>query len=144
MPYTAALKQLHDKVVRFFTQMEWAYQIEEERYYVQHGSTVLWIEPLAWKDGKALLRMSAVVVTEVQRREDLFERLSNWNEDLVFGRLFWRAVEGEEGVILLEHNLLGAFMDYEEFREALLFLTDSADELDDVLVEEFGGLRWID
>ena len=72
--------------------------------------------------------------------------LATVSNDFLFGRVTLH-FEGEgEGLakLGLQHTLLGDFLDIEELRTAVAFLASTADHLDDIVVDRFGGRRFAD
>ncbi|HQG28685.1 MAG TPA: hypothetical protein PLY73_09005, partial [Candidatus Ozemobacteraceae bacterium] len=78
--------------------------------------------------------------------EAMFEEFSSLNNEWVFGKIYWLEQEKTPGTgcIMVEHNLLAEFLDFEELAAAIGCLCYVADEIDDKLKAKYGGKRFID
>ena len=76
----------------------------------------------------------------------MYEEMNKHNAKFIFGTLSWRESSEDPGtgMIIMEHNLLGEYMDLAEFGTCLTALAFTADELDDTFQAMFGGERWAD
>lgn len=99
------------------------------------------------KDGspRSVVWISVPILIGVPATPQLFEWVAKSQVDFVFGRLELAAREGPETMDLaMTHSLLANYLDEPELRAAVYGLLSTADELDDSLVERFGGKRWVD
>lgn len=143
------LAKLKEKTERYLKDVVDRFEAVEDSYRVCYGSTVVSIEPELWNEpeDRTILRLIAVVLAGVPKTDpQMFEDLSRLNDTYRFGKFYWTATEEdeEEGIIFIEHQMLGEFMDFEEFKQVLISLAYAADEVDDELQVRYGGDRWID
>jgi hypothetical protein len=59
-----------------------------------------------------------------------------------FGKTVARVDSQGSWRVNFEHTLLGDFLDPEELRQAARVVGTTADEIDDVIVQKFGGRRF--
>lgn len=100
------------------------------------------------KEGEpeTLVYLWAPVLREVRPSPEVFEWIAREGGTFWFGHV--RAVDGPAGTgtvtLIMEHTLLGDFLDARELEAALYGIIGSADRMDDELKERFGGKRWTD
>jgi hypothetical protein len=144
------LAKLKEKTERYLKDVVDRFEVVVESYRVRYGSTVVSIEPEVWNEEEdtTILRMIAVVLTGVKRsgNQAMFEDLSRLNDTYRFGKFYWTSTEDneDEGIIFVEQQMLGEYMDFEEFKQVLISLAYAADEVDDELQVKYGGERWVD
>jgi hypothetical protein len=144
------LTKLKEKTERYLKDVVDRFEVVRDSYRVSYGSTVVSIEPELWNEeaDTTILRLIAVVLAGVRKtnNQPMFEDLSRLNDTYRFGKFYWTATEADEdeGIIFIEHQMLGEFMDFEEFKQVLISLAYAADEVDDELQARYGGDRWID
>lgn len=144
------LAKLKEKVERYLKEVVDRYEVVMDSYRVRYGSTVVSIEPEVWNEEKdtTILRLIAVVLVGVKRtgNEKMFEELSQLNDTYRFGKFYWTPTDDneDEGIIFVEQQMLGEFVDFEEFKQILISLAFAADEVDDQLQARYGGERWVD
>jgi len=142
-------QDLRNKVEGFLKEMSSSYELFDSGYKIREGSTVVFIKPIEWTDSSTILRLIAVVLTNVTKtgNEAMFEELSQLNNKFLFGKIYWNPENAEnpdKGSILLEHNFIGEHLNYEQFSSGVAALALSADDIDDKLQLKYGGDRWID
>jgi hypothetical protein len=109
------------------------------------GSTRLAITTRADETGnRTLVHIGALVASNVPVSDELFRWLADASGSFLFGHLTCSADGGDDAILAIEHTLLGDYLDLEELRVALAAVASSADQLDDVVVSRFGGLRYSD
>ena len=119
-------------------------------FSVPLGSSTAFVEPTDWapdKDGNArsLVRIWAPLGRDVTPTPELYRWAATDGQHLWFGRVAVR--EGKDGapaLVVLDHTLLGDYIDPEEVVSAVYAVMSSADELDEVVRERFGGKRYTD
>lgn len=150
MTESKLLATLRAKLERFLRQMlPSGFEVLGERYRIRFDSTALLLQPLEWQEDKTILRILALVLKDVPRagNEAMFEEFSAINDRMIFGKIYWLpdSPENKEvGMVLIEHNLLGEFLDYEELEVACKACGFSAADLDEQLKTRYGGKRYID
>ena len=114
-------------------------------------STQVHIRIIDWgktKDGepRTLVRISSPVSRNLNPSPALYEYVCREAPKNWFGTL--SVVDDSEVpgqlAITMGHTLLGDYLDEEELSSALWGVLNSADEVDDVIKQKFGGKRWVD
>lgn len=136
------------KVERYLKKMG-TYQVLEGGFYrIQEGSAQVLIRVLSFSNGQPFVRVLSPVLREVKKagNEAMFEEFSQLNNNWIIGKIYWAQKEDTPGFgfVMIEHCLLGAFLDYEELLASIQCLAIVADEFDDKLKAKFGGKRFID
>ncbi len=149
MSESKELLTLRAKTERYLKQLVPSFEVVGDRYRITYGSSALLIHPLTWRDNMTILRLVAVVLRKVKKagNEAMFEEFSQLNDRLLFGKIYWIHDSPEvttEGPVLIEHNFIGEYLDYEEFQHGCISLSLAADELDEQLKSRYGGLCWVD
>ena len=103
------------------------------------GSTIVYISIIEW-DSDTLVNVFAFVVSGATVTPELMEFLLEENHVLRFGAF---SLDGE-GNIIFRHSLVGSTLDKKELESAVYAVALTADEYDDIIAKEFGGLRAID
>src|SRR5207249_1533527 len=111
------------------------------------GSTQVSIEFIAvqicW-----IIRTYATVLSNVEITNDLMWKVVALNSILEWGNL-GIGMEDESsqlpgqgnGYVILAQSIVGDFVDTEEVLVSVKFVSETADELDDMMQQVFGGLR---
>src|SRR5688572_21673738 len=101
---------------------------------VPQGSAAVAIDFHDWSAGRSLIRLRAQVLEDVEldsrNRLEVLEHLNALNQSTVFGRFY---LDADRTTIMLEHELLGDFLDAGELINALQTLGLVADQTDDEL-----------
>jgi hypothetical protein len=119
-------------------------KIEDSLYVVKQGSSYVMISVMASGQSRdrALVRVTAQVVSGVRPEPSLFRQLLILNGTLRFGS-FAYVPEGE--IVLFSHSLLGgATLDANEILAAVHDVALVADGYDDRIVARYGGRRMQD
>jgi hypothetical protein len=93
----------------------------------------------------AVVRVAAIVAREVPATPELFHWAAVDGSQYFFGSV--TALESEDKqqcTILFDHTLLGDYLDPAELASAVALVAGTADQLDDVVHEKFGGKRYTD
>lgn len=115
------------------------------------SSTAVHLKVVDWgktKEGEpeTLVHLWAPVLSEVSPSPALFEWVAREGGSQWFGHV--RVVDEEPAGgkvrLIMEHTLLGDFLDERELGTALFGLEMGGDKLDDQLKGTFGGKRWSD
>ena len=122
--------------------------LEDNLYRVRDGSAQVLISVNILGNGKPFVRVFSYVLREVKKagNEAMYEDFCKLNDEWVFGKIYYREMQDKPGLgyIMLEHNLLAEFLDYEELVSAVGCLAYVADDVDDKLKAKYGGKRFID
>lgn len=113
------------------------------RLRVPYGSAEVIIEFDDLGHGVPLVQVSAVVLSEVGEEGEAGElsvlrALNDRNRALRFGALRFAPDSAE---VILSYTILGSHMQPQELLNAVMSVARAADEHDDLLAEEIGGLR---
>lgn len=119
-------------------------------FSVPLGSTTAFVEPTDWapdSDGspRSIVRIWAPLGRDVPPTPELFRWAATEGQSKWFGSV--TVVEGEEGknaFVMFDHTLLGDFVDPAEVSTAVRAIISTADELDDIVHDKFGGKRYTD
>lgn len=119
-------------------------KVEERLYVVRQGSAYVTISviPAKRKGRHPLVRIYAQVVAGVRPDPSLFHRLLTLNVHLRFGAF---AYEPRGHLILFVHSILGGVhLDPQELTAVVSEIALLADQYDDRIVAEYGGMRMQD
>jgi hypothetical protein len=117
-------------------------KVEDNFYVVRQGSAYVYVRVLGWDPDKALVRLVAQLAGGVEMTPELAIRLLRINTRMRFGAFGYVA---KGSCIILTHTLLGGeTLDADELLSAVRTVAVLADEYDDHIVEEAGGMRMQD
>ena len=108
-------------------------------FALTYGSAVVFVRVLPWRD-EAVVCSRSYVVMDIEHTPELMEFLLRTNADFVFGAFGFDS----DGDITFEHTILATHMDRDELRDSVLAVAVTADEYDDRIVEQFGGITAYD
>ena len=122
----------------YLSEWEYSYARSEDgkSFRVLCGSTAVYISAYDFGDG-TVVNLEAPVLIGI-KKEAPIGLLAMLNREVAFGKFCF---DGDNGVITVESELLGDFMDQEELYKAILAVGLIADEWDDRLQADFGGER---
>ena len=113
---------------------------------VMMGSTAMTILIADWGDDDAAVTLQASVLERMATPDDdpqgYFKSLDTVNE--INGRLYFGKLYRRADAIVVDHDLLASKMQADELMNALTIVLNIADDLDDKLKEELGGMTWED
>jgi hypothetical protein len=113
--------------------------VMDDALALQEGSTFVYTRTAAIGEKQASVEIFSYVVVDVEVSEALMRYLLEYNLKLVLGG-FGLAVDDQgRGTVVLTHTILGNTMEKEELYASVLAIARVADDLDDKLVEMFGG-----
>lgn len=119
-------------------------------FAIAGGSTVAFVEPKDWvadKDGnpRSLVRVWAPLGRDVKPSPELFKWAATDGQNQYFGSVTVLISPDEASCfVMFDHTLLGDFIDPAELCTAVYAVLYSADELDDIVHDKFGGKRYTD
>jgi hypothetical protein len=115
-------------------------------HQVKMGSTAVTIRFADWGDNDTAVNLQATVLerlpTPEENSEKYFESLDTVNE--INGQLYFGKLYRASAAIVVDHDLLASRMEADELMNAMDTVLNIADDLDDKLKEDFGGLTWQD
>ena len=119
-------------------------------FAVPLGSSTAFVEPTDWAadaegNPRSLVRIWAPLGRDVPPTSELFKWAATEGQAKWFGSV--TVVEGKDGAnafVMFDHALLGDFLDPAELIGAVNAIMFTADELDDIVHDTFGGKRYTD
>jgi hypothetical protein len=131
---------LREKVMEYLPKFIKSYEVRDDgRIVVRQGSTAVFVEMYPFNDDHSILRLAVPVLFKVPESEALHRKFNELNKSWYFGRIYL-----DDDRIMVDHILLGDYLDLDELASALTILAIVCDDLDDKLMAEFGGKRFID
>jgi hypothetical protein len=114
------------------------------------GSTTAYVEPKDWApdsegNSRSLVRVWAPIGRDVPITPELFRWAATEGQSKWFGSV--TVIENEDGktaFLMFDHTLLGDFVDPAELVNAVGAVLFTADELDEIVHDRFGGKRQTD
>jgi hypothetical protein len=146
----ATAEQTSQKVQRMLASAFTDVRLTSNGFAVPHGSSQVLVEVRDWgKDSKdepqTLVYLWAPLGRDVKLTPELFKWAATEGQDKYFGSTHvYPYDDGENGSVTLEHTLLGDYLDPMELETAVAMMFFSADALDDIVHEKFGGKRYTD
>jgi hypothetical protein len=111
----------------------------DEALVLQEGSTFVYVRATAIGEKQASVEIFSYVVVDIEVTEVLMRYLLEYNLKLVLGGFGLSIDENGKGVVVLTHTILGDTMDKGELYTSVSAIARVADDLDDKIVEMFGG-----
>lgn len=148
------------KVARYFKEIfPKAKQNEKSDWTVAFESTRVWatvengVIPASEKNKSwhlkhdiphVRVKLWSVILVKVPRSPGLFKWVATEGQNWMFGGT--RVVLDEDGncSLLFSYSIAGETMDPGEFKNAVMFVATTANHLDDIAQNKFGGKRFID
>ncbi|MEQ8168933.1 MAG: hypothetical protein ABRQ38_08560 [Candidatus Eremiobacterota bacterium] len=116
-------------------------KVSDTLFVTRRGSTFVYIYIQKDKErDEAIVLCRAAVVKGARLDEPLLYNLLRMNNKNVLGRF---SID-EDGYILLDHVLLGSTLDEKELITSIVHIGVIADEMDDLIIEEYGGITAVD
>ncbi len=133
---------VYDKVRDLLTSRELDLTVAGDGFQIRWDSAAVNVD-IVEQEGRTLVQCYAPVLRELSPSVELFEYVATEGQDYYFGSMHYLPdVEG--GLLVLEHTLLGDFLDADELDNVVDSLVVVANRLDDELQERFGGKRFVD
>jgi hypothetical protein len=104
----------------------------------RYGSARVFVRVDEFDEDSSVVVLEAPVVRGAKVTPELYEYIATQSAGQGFGHLALRP-EGNEATIVFTHTLLGDYLDDMELRVAAVAVAFTSDDLDDKLVERFGG-----
>jgi hypothetical protein len=108
-------------------------------FALQEGSTFVYVRTFPIGAEKAGVEVFSYVLLDVAVTGDLMQYLLTYNLRLVLGAFALALDASGNSSVLLTHTILGDTMDANELYASVTAIARVADEVDDTLVERFGG-----
>lgn len=108
------------------------------------GSTRVFVDVMPWSEEKTVIRITASLLAEIPRTPELIEWVALEGANYIFGSVRIGSDPDDADLMnaVFAHNLLGDYIDKEEFSDALRAVAITADGLDTELESKFGGTKF--
>lgn len=136
------MSDVYDKVRDLLTSRELDLTVEDGSFQIRWDSAAVNID-IVEQEGRTLVQCHAPVLRELAASPELFEYVATEGQDYYFGSMHY-VPDVNGGLLVLEHTLLGDFLDPDELDNVVDSLVIVANRLDDELQERFGGKRFVD
>lgn len=119
-------------------------------FAVEYESTVTFIEVKDWgtdddKNPRSIVRIWAPLGREVKPSPELYRWAAIDGRAMLFGGVtVLEAEDGKQCLVMFDTTLLGDYIDPAELITAVSAITVTANELDDIVRDRFGGKRYTD
>jgi hypothetical protein len=133
---------VYDKVRDLLTSRELDLTVSDDGFQIRWDSAAVNID-IVEQEGRTLVQCYAPVLRELSASSELFEYVATEGQDYYFGSMQY-VPDVDGGLLVLEHTLLGDFLDADELDNVVDSLVIVANRLDDELQERFGGKRFVD
>ncbi len=146
----ATVEAVTQKVQRILANAYNDVRLTKTGFSVPYGSSTVFIEIRDWGkdthgDPQTLVYLWAPLGREVPMTPDLFKWVATTAQEKYFGSAHaYPGDDGKPGSVIFEHTLLGDFLDPMELETAVTMLYFSADALDEIVHDQFGGKRYKD
>lgn len=146
----STVEQVSQKVQRMLATAFTDVRLTTSGFAVPHGSSQVLVDVRDWGvdskgEPQTLVYMWAPLGREVKMTPELYKWAATEGQDKYFGSVHvYPAENGETGNVTFEHTLLGDFLDPMELETAVAMVFFSADALDEIIHEKFGGKRFTD
>lgn len=128
------------KVQRYLTQNFTDVNVDKEGdYSLRHGSSRLFVKTRTRDTADfTWVTLEVPLLFEVPDTPAVFEYVALHADDYIFGHL--SAYRGEKGItVYFTHSLLGDYLDEDELERAVGLMLSVANDLDNELMDKFGG-----
>jgi len=140
---TSSRRSLIERQIRAFLESNnLSFSTSEQGITLRFASALVSVDVTPWGNHH-LIQLRSIVLRELWDRLDptFLIELNRLNEESIFGRWVYYATRG---LLALEHELLGDFLQEEELMTSLAAVARAADHNDDILKARFGGVRSTD
>jgi hypothetical protein len=146
----ATVEATTQKVQRFLVDGFSNVILGKDGFAVDRGSTRVNVEVKEWGtdrngDPSSIVRLWSPIGREITPTPEFFRWAAVDGSRFLFGSV---TVFENEGATLcsavFDHTLLGDYLDPDELNGAIAVIAGTADDLDDVIHDKFGGKRWTD
>jgi hypothetical protein len=130
-------EKMRDSLVTLFGEVN--ITTMDDALVLQEGSTFVYVRATAIGEKQACVEVFSYVVVDIEVTESLMRYLLEYNLKLVLGGFGLSIDETGKGAVVLTHTILGDTMEKEELYTSVSAIARVADDLDDKIVEMFGG-----
>lgn len=146
----ATVDATREKVQRMLVEGFGDIMLTKDGFAIERGSTRVNIEIKDWgTDGKgdpsSVVRVWAPLVRELTPTPEFYRWAAVDGSRFLFGSVTVIENEGaSDCFVVFDHTLLGDYIDMDELCGAVALISGTADDLDDVVHDRFGGKRYTD
>lgn len=146
----ATLDATTQKVQRMLVEGFGDLMLTKDGFAVERGSTRVNIEVKEWgKDTKgdpsSIVRVWAPLVRELKPTPEFYRWAAVDGSRFLFGSVTVLENEGAtDCFVVFDHTILADYLDMDELCGAVAIIASTADDLDDVVHDKFGGKRYTD
>jgi hypothetical protein len=116
---------------------------KDSEFTFAYGSTRIFVDVFAVSGGSNVVNVYAIATIDLPPSEELFRFLALNADASLFGHLGAAEREGMIDVVF-SHRLLADHLDRQELERTVATVATTANEVDDVIVQRFGGRRYRD
>ena len=117
---------------------------KDGEFILKNGSSVGFVTVKNWGDDETIVKVWSPVLTKVKPTPKLYEWVATSGQERYFAHVRIVEQDAKNVMIILEHDLLGDYLDPDELMSTVLSVMLGADEWDDELQKMFGGERAAD
>lgn len=134
---TADVDGLRQRVDQFLRETLLRFSVDNTGdFMVPYGSTITWIRPMSWKEGRTLVRVWSITNVDMDVNADLTRFLVTTNARLAFGGLH---LNEDRPSVIVAHALLGDYLNRAELKVAVAAVAGTADRFAPEIKQRFGG-----
>jgi hypothetical protein len=131
---------VREKVQRFLTAKLGSVEIDSDGDFVlRNESAAGFVTIIDWGNDKTIVRVWSPVLREVGLTADVYKWVATDGQENYFGHAHVVTADGQAGMIVWEHELLGDYLDEDELMIAVYGVVGVANDIDDDLKSKFGG-----
>lgn len=128
----ATIKKYLDEIFGFYL------TDQHNNFIVQAGGTRVLIIPDDWVEGQTVVKIMALINVNTPVTAELTKYLAAENNKILFGKF---SLDSNAPVVLFHHNLLGDFLNRNQFELAVKIVLAVATRYGQEIEKEFGGSK---
>lgn len=131
------------KIQRMLTDEGLFVRLIENGVVVPYETTAVFIRVLA-QESRTLIRFTAPIVLEAPDSPELTRWVATSGQSYFFGAANLEIRDDGKVNVILDHTLLGDFLDREELHAVIGAMANTANDLDEEVKAKFGGRRLVE
>jgi hypothetical protein len=132
-----AVEALRERVDRYLDETGLEHSVDDAGdYMIPFGTAVTWVRPMAWKEGRTLVRVWSITNVDLPITPELTRFLVTTNAQLAFGGLH---LDPRRPSVIMAHSLLGDYLNRAELQVAIAGVAGTADRFAPEIKQRFGG-----
>lgn len=141
------LNKTRDKVQTILTSKLGKIQLDRDgNFRIEYESTMANIS-VKESDDWTLIEVTSPIAFNSNHSSEIFEFCNLLNMTLEFGTVIYSYDpngDSKQNMTIIKHVLLGNTLDPDELMNAVIAVIKTADDIDEVFVNKFGGQRYLD